>query len=107
VIPPGTRHTFWNAGEQPLVVVAEVRPALRFEDFAETIHVLIRDGRIAAGRPPRNPSPLAVIADAYREEWRLSAMPPLVRGMLPLLAWVGRRLGYRDLYRDSVGAAAV
>ena len=107
VIPPGTRHTFWNAGEEPLVVLAEVRPALRFEDFAESIHVLIRAGRITAGRPPRNPFPLAVIADAYRDEWRLSAMPPTVRGLLPLLAWVGRRLGYRAYDPDSVGAPAI
>lgn len=113
VIPPATRHTFWNAGEEPLVLLAEVRPAMRFEDFAETIHVLIRDGRITAGRPPRNPFPLAVIAYAYREEWRLSALPPPVRGLLPLLAWIGRRLGYRAYYPasaghpDSVGAAAV
>jgi mannose-6-phosphate isomerase-like protein (cupin superfamily) len=107
VIPPGTRHTFWNAGEEPLVVLAEVRPAMRFEDFAETIHVLIRTGELRAGRVPRNPLPIAVIAHAYREEWRLSSMPAPVRALLPALAWIGRRLGYRAYRPDLVGTPAL
>src|SRR5690348_5961264 len=37
VVPPGTNHTFWNAGGDDLGLVSEVRPALRFEDFVETI----------------------------------------------------------------------
>lgn len=107
VIPPGTPHTFWNAGEEPLVVLAEMRPAMRFEDFAETIHVLIREGALVAGQPPRNRLRIAVIAHAYRDEWRLSSMPAPVRALLPLLAWIGRRLGYRAYYPDAVGTPAL
>jgi mannose-6-phosphate isomerase-like protein (cupin superfamily) len=105
-VPAGTNHTFWNAGAGPLVVVSEVRPALRFEDFIETIHVLIRDGKLAAGGGRPNPLMLAVVANAYRREWRLTGLSPVVRVLLPLLAAVGRRAGYREHYSADGQSAA-
>ena len=33
VVPPGAVHTWCNAGETPLVVDVELRPALRFEQL--------------------------------------------------------------------------
>jgi len=101
VVPPGTNHTFWNAGDDELVVVGEVRPAMRFEDFVETIHVLIRDGRLAAGGRRANPLLLAVVAREYRDEWRLTRLSPIARALLPLLAFAGRRLGYRGHYSSN------
>jgi len=98
IVPPGTNHTFWNAGDDELVVVGAVRPAMRFEDFVETIHVLIRDGRLAAGGRGANPLLMAVVAREYRDEWRLSKLSPVARALLPLLAFAGRRLGYRAHY---------
>ena len=98
VVPQGTNHTFWNAGDDELCVVSEVRPALRFEDFAETIHVLIRDGRLPAGGRRANPLRLAVVASAYRQEWRLTRLSRPAAAMLPVLALVGRLAGYRSFY---------
>jgi mannose-6-phosphate isomerase-like protein (cupin superfamily) len=97
-VPPGTNHTFWNAGDDELAVVSDVRPAMRFEDFVETIHVLIRDGRLAPGGRRANPLLLAVVAREYRDEWRLTRLSPVARALLPLLAFAGRRLGYRAHY---------
>jgi mannose-6-phosphate isomerase-like protein (cupin superfamily) len=98
VVPPGTNHTFWNAGDGQLTVVGEVRPALRFEDFVETIHVLIRDGRLQPGGKRPNPLLIAVVAMAYREEWRLTKLSPIARALLPAMAFLGRRVGYRSHY---------
>lgn len=98
VVPPGTNHTFWNAGSGQLSVVGEVRPALRFEDFVETIHVLIRDGRLPTGGKRPNPLLIAVIAMAYRAEWRLTKLSPIARALLPAMAFLGRRAGYRSHY---------
>ncbi len=95
IVPPGTNHTFWNAGDETLVVSSVVRPALRFEDFVETIHVLIRDGRLQPGGRRANPLLMAVVAREYRDEWRLTKLSPVARALLPLLAFAGRRLGYR------------
>ena len=101
VIPPGTNHTFWNEGDDELSLVAEVRPALHFEDFAETIHVLIRDGHLSAGGRRPNPLRLAVVASAYRDEWRLTRLSPVARALMPVLAWIGRGMGYRSRYSDA------
>ena len=98
VVPPGTNHTFWNAGPGQLSVVGEIRPALRFEDFVETIHVLIRDGRIPAGGKRPNPLLIAVVAMAYRDEWRLTKLSPIARFLLPAMAFLGRRACYCSQY---------
>jgi len=98
VVPPGTNHTFWNAGPDQLSVIGEVRPALRFEEFVETIHVLIRDGRLQAGGKRPNPLLIAVVAMGYRDEWRLTNLSPIARALLPAMAFLGRRLGYRSHY---------
>ncbi|HZQ50324.1 MAG TPA: cupin domain-containing protein [Candidatus Dormibacteraeota bacterium] len=98
VVPAGQNHTFWNAGPGELSVVSEVRPALRFEDFVETIHVLIRDGRLQAGGKRPNPFLIAVVAMAYRDEWRLTRLSRAARLLLPALAFLGRRAGYRSRY---------
>lgn len=95
VVPPGVNHTWWNAGSDELRVMSEVRPALRFEDFVETVHVLIRDGRLAAGGRRPNSLLMAVVARAYRREWRLTKLSGPARAMMPVLAVVGRIAGYR------------
>lgn len=105
-VPAGVNHTFWNARDAPLVVLTEIRPALRVEDFIETIHVLIREGRLVAGGARANPLMMAVVANAHRQEWRLTNMSPVVRFLLPLLAAVGRRAGYREHYSADVESAA-
>ena len=101
VVPAGTNHTFWNAGDDDLVVVADVRPALDFEDFVETIHVLIRDGQLNPGGKRANPLLMAVVANAFRKEWRLTNLSPVARSLLPILAFVGRRAGYQGRYRAN------
>ncbi len=113
VVPQGINHTWWNAGSDELSVLAEITPALRFEDFVETIHVLIRDGRLAAGGRRPNPLLIAVVAQAYRREWRLTRLSPVARAALPALAVIGRLAGYRSHYsvhgegRESKAPAAV
>ena len=113
VMPPGTNHTWWNAGTDELVVVGEISPALRFEDFVETIHVLIREGMLQAGGRRPNPLLMAVVARAYRREWRLTHLPWLARVALPVLSVIGRVAGYKTHYsvrdegRESKTPAAV
>lgn len=106
VVPAGTNHTFWNAGAEPLSVVTEVRPAMRIEDFVETIHVLIRDGKLKAGGKRANPLLMAVVADAYRNEWRLTNLSPVARALLPVLAFIGRRAGLKGHYRADAKAGS-
>jgi mannose-6-phosphate isomerase-like protein (cupin superfamily) len=104
VVPPATNHTFWNAGDGPLSVVTEVRPALDFEGFLETLHVLIRDGRLAAGGRRANPLLMAVVARAYRREWRLTKLSPVARAALAVVAMIGRLAGYSAHYSVDGGS---
>ena len=104
-VPANTNHTFFNVGDQTLVFTGELRPALDGERFIESIHVLIRDGGITPGKRP-NPFLMAVLGETYKDVWRLSALPAPARALMPLMAWVGRRMGYREFYGDESPARA-
>ena len=44
-VEPGTAHRFWNAGDEEVRFVCEVRPALDFESLIETMFTLAAEGR--------------------------------------------------------------
>ena len=103
VVPPGSAHKFWNAGETEARFVCEVRPALGFERLLETMFALARDGKTSRRGMP-NPLRLAVIANAHFEDVRLPFPPAwLQKAGLVMGAPVGRLLGYAPVYD---GAAA-
>ena len=100
---PETPHTVWNDGSETMHAVVELRPGLDIETFFETTYGLARDGKAnAAGLP--GPLQLAVLADEFREEIRLAALPaPLRRTAVAALAPVGRLAGYRARYPRYAG----
>jgi quercetin dioxygenase-like cupin family protein len=101
-VPPGTPHTFWNAGDGVAHLVYEIRPALRFESLLETMFALAAEGRTDRRGLP-SPLRLAVIADAHFDTVRLPAPPaPIQRLGLALAAPVGRALGYRPVHTPAV-----
>jgi hypothetical protein len=71
IVEPGTPHRFWNAGDEPVTFVCEIRPALQFESLLETMFALA-----AAGKTNRKGMPnllrLAVIAEAHFDTVRLA-----------------------------------
>jgi quercetin dioxygenase-like cupin family protein len=96
VVPPGTRHRFWNAGEQEARFFCEVRPALGFESLIETMFTLAAQGKTNKKGMP-NPLRLAVIAQAHFDTVRLPFPPvSLQRFALAVGAPLGRLLGYRE-----------
>jgi quercetin dioxygenase-like cupin family protein len=105
VIPPGTPHRFWNAGEQDARFLAEVRPALQFESLIETMFTLAAEGKTNRKGMP-NPFQLAVIARAHFDTVRLPFPPALLqRAGLALGAPVGRLLGYRERLTPAAATA--
>jgi mannose-6-phosphate isomerase-like protein (cupin superfamily) len=108
VVEPGTPHRFWNAGEDEVRFVCEVRPALQFESLLETMFTLAADGKTNRKGMP-NPLRLAVIAHAYFDTVRLPFPPAwMQRAGLALGAPLGRGLGYRPTYvPDGEPAIAV
>ena len=100
VVPAGAAHTWWNGGDETLVARGELRPALRFETFLETIYGLHAADRVDAhGRP--DPVQMAVICREFRAEWIPEFLPAPVRSILfPILAVIGRRRGLRWWYPE-------
>jgi quercetin dioxygenase-like cupin family protein len=97
-VRPGVSHTWWNAGPERVEMTGRLEPAGRFQAFIETIYGLIRDGRVGRNGIP-NPLQMAVIAREYRADVVFTAIPAPVRLLgLPVLALIGRALGYRPWY---------
>lgn len=97
-VPAGTRHQFWNAGDEEAHFVCEVRPALQFEQLLETMFALAEDGRTNRKGMP-NPLRLAVIAQAHFDTVRLPFVPAFVQQLaLALGAPFGRLAGYGPTY---------
>lgn len=65
-LPPRVPHRVWNAGDEPLLLVAEVTPALRFESLVAALCAVEPPGRLRR----------AAIAAAHRD---------VVRPVLPEL----------------------
>ena len=91
VSPPGEPHTVGPAGNEDVEMVAELRPALTYEQFIERSFALDRAGHVnAKGRG--NPLRMAT-ARPHEAEFFLPRIPiTLQRALLRALDWLGRRL---------------
>jgi len=104
-VEPGTAHRFWNAGEDQVRFVCEVRPALEFESLLETMFALAADGKTNRKGMP-NPFRLAMIANAHFDTVRLPFPPAwMQKAGLGLGAPLGRLLGYQPHYLPEGDAA--
>jgi mannose-6-phosphate isomerase-like protein (cupin superfamily) len=104
MVEAGTLHYFRNAGQGELRFITEVRPALSFETFLETMYGLAADGKTNRKGLP-NPLRLAVIARAHFDTVRLPFPPAwLQRTALAIGAPLGRLLGYRSTAATALPA---
>ena len=100
-IEPGVAHKFWNAGDEDLVFVAEVRPSLEWESLIETMYSLAADGKTSKKGMP-NPFRLAVIANAHFDVVQLPVIPAwMQKAALAMGAPLGRALGYTATYQPA------
>jgi mannose-6-phosphate isomerase-like protein (cupin superfamily) len=97
-VPAGTAHSFRNAGETVARFRCEVRPALQFERFLETMFGLAADGKTNRKGMP-SPLRLAVIANAHFDDVRLPHVPAFAqKAALATGAVVGRLFGFAPTY---------
>ena len=98
MVEPGAAHRFRNIGEEEVRFMTEVRPALSFETFLETMFGLAADGKTNAKGMP-NPFRLAVIMNEHFDLVRLPFPPAwMQRTGLVLASPLGRFLGYEPTY---------
>jgi mannose-6-phosphate isomerase-like protein (cupin superfamily) len=97
-IEAGIAHKFWNAGNEDLVFVAEVRPSLEFESLIGTMYSLAAAGKTNKKGMP-NPFRLAVIANAHFDVVQLPLIPAwMQKTALAFGSPLGRALGYGPTY---------
>ena len=94
VVPPGTPHRPWNAGEIEAHCIAEFRPALNVETFLENAFALL------SARGPRMTIPMTLelseLLSHYGRE--VQATPAVMRWLTMLAAPIGRSMGYRPRF---------
>jgi quercetin dioxygenase-like cupin family protein len=101
VVPPGTRHAYRNKGDHVAHVICHARPPSSLQGFLEDAAALGRAGKLTRHALPRSFSALlqaAVMVDHYRDMVVLGfPLPPrpLQRLLIPPLARLGERRGYR------------
>ena len=102
VVPPGLRHSYRNDGDEVAHMVCDVRPPSTLQPFLEDAAALSRAGKITRKGLPKGLDALlqaAVMVHAYRDMVTLlfpPLPPPAVqRVVMPLLARLGERRGYR------------
>src|SRR5215211_9080538 len=102
MVPAGTPHVWGNPSEEELHVIVELRPALKMEEWFETVFGLQRDSKADPENGLPNLLQLALIAREY--EFYL-ARPPLFvqRVLFGLLAPIGKLLGYKARYPEYSG----
>jgi quercetin dioxygenase-like cupin family protein len=105
VVPPGVPHDWANAGEEPALVLVEVRPALAMERLFETAIALAEDGRAFGNGMPK-PLDLALFVREFEREVQASFPPPWVQRIaLAPLAWLAERRGHAARYRVEQAVA--
>jgi mannose-6-phosphate isomerase-like protein (cupin superfamily) len=95
-VPAGTRHTFWNAGDEEMRVIFEFRPALTStERFYELYFGFAQEGRVKANAMP-GLLDIATAWEACAEHAVLSKPPAWVQhALFRMLRPVARLTGHR------------
>ena len=98
MVEPGTSHQFRNLGSEEIRFRTEVRPALTFETFLETMFGLASDGK-TNGKGLPNAFHLAVIMSEQFDLVRLPSPPAWMQRMgLGFASPLGRLFGYEPTY---------
>ncbi|ASW56794.1 cupin domain-containing protein [Plantactinospora sp. KBS50] len=99
VVPPGTVHSFANAGPEPTHVLVETRPALDMQALLETAAAMAREQQAAARPFPRLLDLMLFMRD-FEREVRAPYLPrALVRLVTRTLSGLARLRGLDARYR--------
>ena len=88
-VPPGTPHAWWNPGDEPGLATVEIRPALKAEEFFETMFGLAQDGKVS----PKTGLPNLL--------W-IAALTARCSDSEPMRTWAHERLRRRPKTKDSL-----
>ena len=93
-VPAGTPHTIRNRHAEPMRAVNVHAPALEFPRYMAGLHALVHTGKVRA-LPPKDPRSVIYLSMLFTEHARTLACVKPPQGLMRILAFVGRRLGYQ------------
>ena len=100
VVPPGTPHDFWNAGDGEALVRVEIRPGDRFQQMILNLFGLAQDGKTNRKGMP-NLLQVALISREFSDVVYFTKPPKAVQSALfGILAPIARVAGYRGSYPE-------
>lgn len=103
VVPKNIPHWMYNASDEEGCLLWRVRPAMKTQEFFETMWGLEADGKTDAHGTP-NLLQLVVILHEYSNEFRVTSPPYwFQRILIGLLSPIGKLLGYRARYAQYSG----
>jgi len=92
-IEAGVPHSMWNEGPDRARTLWQTRPALRTEDFFESLFRLAKESSSGEARKP-GALRTAVFASEFRNEFRTTSPRPAIQAVaVAVLAPIGRLLG--------------
>lgn len=92
---PGDAHAFWNAGEGPLRIQTELRPAMDSELFMRFAFGMSQVGWTTRSGVPLNPLRLGLLMDEFEGHLYIAHLPvPLQKLGAKVLAPIARVVGY-------------
>ena len=91
-------HNHYNMGDEPLIYIHTVTPALDFEYLVENLVGLAADGKMPNGKAGLIQE---LVTLKYLDSKTYLASIPLSiqRGLMNVVGPIGRRMGYRALYK--------
>ena len=96
-VAKGVPHTFRNASNEPTRVIFSLQPAMKFDQYFESLSKLADSGFIRSNQLTfKALLYLSVLMTSYQDEIQ-SVNPP--NAIMQVFGFIGRLLGYKALYQ--------
>jgi mannose-6-phosphate isomerase-like protein (cupin superfamily) len=95
IVPPNAAHKWSNAGKEELVIVGELRPALKTEFFLETMYSLDVQGKTNKKGLPNALQFAAILNECYGELFVVGQPIPAQKFMAKVVGGFAKFIGYK------------
>jgi hypothetical protein len=93
-VPAGARHTFRNGTDEPVKLLAQMRPAGRTEEFFRRMVGLIGEGKIKR-LPPKEPGSAIYAAMLFVQYPDVTRVTGPLNGVFKAMALIGKALRFK------------
>ncbi len=95
-VPVNAPHKFHNAGDSELVMVVELKPALKTEFFLETFYSLAKKGKSNKNSVPNNFLHfMTILNEYYGEQFIIGPPIPVQKFLAKVVGGFGKLVGYK------------